>query len=444
MATEAGREPPVSGLRHRSDVVGLWAAATVSTFGTMVGHTAVPFTAILLLDASPLQIGLLSAAELAPALLVGLVAGAWADRLPRRPILIAADLGRAALLLTVPLAAVAGGLTLAQLYAVVALGGVVTVAFDVAHRAYLPSLVARDDLVEANARLSAGGAVAEAGGFAAGGWLVQWLSGPVTLLLDALSFVWSAWLLRRIGAVEPPPAPDPTAPPLGLRRAIADGVRVLAADPALRALAASNATLNAGYQVIGAVFLLFVNQELGFGPGILGVIFALGGGGALLGALLSSRLVRLGVGPVLVGALLLTAAGHGLVPLATSVGPLAIDLLVGQQLLGDAAATVYEVNATSLRQAMAPERMLGRVTAGTRVLEIGAMLVGSLLGGLLGQTVGLRPTMIVGVGLMASAAAWLWWSPLRHLPRLPPAAAFPTETPPGQTAPPRRDGEPVS
>lgn len=436
----------LTGLWRRPDFVRLWAAATVSNFGSMVGRTAIAFTAILVLDASPLQIGLLSAAELGPALVGGLVAGAWVDRLRRRPLLIAIDLARAVVLLTVPVAAVAGVLSLGQLYAVAAVGGVLAVGFEVAHRAYLPVLVGREELVEANGRLTGGAAVAEAGAFAGGGWLVEWLSGPFALLIDAGSFVWSALLIRRIGTVEPRREADLAGTGRGLGREIGEGLRVLAADPTLRALAASNATLNAGYQVTGAVFLLYVTRELGLGPGVLGMIFAVGGGGALLGAVVSGRVLRLGVGPVLVGALLLTAAGQGLAPLASSTGALAIGLLIGQQIVADAAATVYEVGGTSLRQAMASERVLGRVTAGGRVLEMGAMLVGSLAGGLLGETVGLRPTLIVGVGLMASAAGWLWWSPVRTLRGFPALRRGPAEATVDGVAAPEGDddGGPVS
>lgn len=409
-----------SGLWGHPDFVRPWAAATVSTLGSLLSRTALPFAAILVLEAGPLQVGLLTAAELAPAFLVGLVAGVWVDRLPRRPVLIGADLGRAALLATVPLAALFGALSLGQLYVVAAAGGVLTVCFDVAYRSYLPTLLDRDELMEGNAKLSASGAVAEAVAFGGGGWLVQWLTAPVAVLLDALSFLVSALFVSRIAAPEPPPTP--TAARLGIGREIGEGVRVLAAEPTLRALAASNAVLNLGYSVIGAVFLLYVTRGLGFGPGVLGLIFAVGGVGSLLGAAAAGRVAgwRIGVGPAMIAALALVAAGQGLVPLATGAGALAVALLVGQQVVADVAATVYEVTQVSLRQAITPDRLLGRVTAGTRVLEVGAMLVGSLLGGVLGETVGLRATLVAGVAVQGGAALWLWASPARGLRRLPP------------------------
>ncbi len=405
------------GLWAHPDFVRLWTAATISTFGSLLTRTALPFTAILALDASPFDLGLLAAAELVPGFAVGLVAGAWVDRLARRPILIGTDLGRAALLVTVPVAALAGVLSLGQLYVVAAVASVLTVCFDVAYQSYLPSLVRREELVEGNSKLTAAASVAEVTAFGSGGWLVQWLSGPITILLDAASFVWSALLVARIRTPKPPPAPSPEAP--NLRREIGEGLRLVAGDPVLRALAGSNAVVNFGYRVVGTVFLLYVNQELGFGPGILGLIFALGGAGSLLGALAAGRLSRFGAGPTMIAALALTGVGQGLVPLATGAGVAAVALLVLQQLVADPAATVYDINQVSLRQAITPERLLGRVNASVRVLEVGAMLLGALLGGLLGETVGVRATLVAGVAILFVAAVWLLLSPVRRLVSVP-------------------------
>ena len=411
---------PLSGLWRHPDFIRLWAAATISTFGSLVTRTALPFTAILVLDVTPFQIGLLATAELAPALLVGLVAGAWVDRLPRRPVLIATDLSRAALLVSIPIAAVADALSLAQLYGVAAAHSILTVCFDVAYQAYLPSLLQREELVEGNSKLAGSGAVAEFAAFGTAGWLVQWLSGPVAVLLDALSFLWSALLVWRIRAREPrrsPPSAAPTS--VGMRREIGEGLGVVAGHPTLRAVAAANTTLNLGYAIIGAILLLYLTRELGFAPGVLGMIFAIGGLSSLLGATVAGRLLRLGVGPVMIAGPLLAATGEGLITLATDASLVAVAFLVGQQLVTDVAATVYEVTQVSLRQAIVPDRLLGRVNASMRVLEVGAMLTGALLGGLLGQTIGLRPTLLVGVGATALAGLWLGLSPVRTLRRMP-------------------------
>ena len=407
-----------TGLWTHPDFVRLWGAATVSTFGSLVTRTALPFAAILTLDASAFDLALLAVAELVPGFAGGLVAGAWVDRLPRRPILIGADLGRAVLLATIPTAALLGVLTLGHLLVVAALGSVLTVAFDVAYLSYLPSLVRREELIEGNSKLTAAGAVAEAAAFGSGGWLVQWLTAPVAILLDAASFLWSAALVGRIRAPEPPSAPAIAAP--DLRREIADGLRATWADPTLRSLAGANVLLALGYRITGTVFLLFVNRELGFGPGVLGVIFAVGGATSLLGAVAVGRVTTvLGVGPAMVLGLALTAVGQGMIVPATGATLTVVALLVAQQLVADPAATVYDVVQTSVRQAVTPERLLGRVNASLRVLETGAMLLGALAGGLLGDRIGLRPTLALGAGTILLAAVWLALSPVLRLRATP-------------------------
>jgi hypothetical protein len=185
-------------LWRNADFVHLWGAATVSTFGSLITRTAIPFTAILLLDASAADLGALRIAELLPAFIVGLVAGAWVDRLRRRPIMIAADLGRAALLLTIPAAAIGGLLGMGQLLIVLAVVSVLGVFFDVAYQSHLPSVVANDELVEANSTLSAAASVAEAASFSVAGWLIQLFTAPFAILVDAVSFVASAGLVARM------------------------------------------------------------------------------------------------------------------------------------------------------------------------------------------------------------------------------------------------------
>lgn len=406
------------GLWRQPDFVRLWAAATVSTFGSLVTRTALPFTAILALGAGPLQIGLLTSAELGPGFLVGLVAGAWVDRLPRRPILIGSDLARAALLATIPAAALAGVLSLWQLYLVAALSSVLGVCFDVAYQSYLPSLVRREELLEGNSKLTAGGAVAEAAAFSSGGWLVQWLTGPIAMLVDAVTFLGSALLVWRIRAPEAPGAAPEHRP--GIATEVGEGVRFVAGRPLLRALAGSDAALNLGHGVTGAVFLLYVNQELGFEPGVLGLIFAVGGVGSFLGAVATGRLARFGIGPVLIGALAVAAGGQGLVPLARGAGAMAIGLLVAQQLIADPAETVYAIGQVSLRQAATPGRLLGRVNASARVLEVGATLIGALTGGVLGGGIGLRTTLVAGLAVRMIGVVWLLFSPVRGMRETPP------------------------
>lgn len=409
-----------SGLWRHRDFVRLWAAATVSTFGSLVTRTALPFVAILILDATPFDISLLVIAELGPGFAIGLVAGAWVDRLRRRPVLIVADLGRAALLLSIPIAALGGWLSLPHLLIVAAGGSLLTVIFDVAYLAYLPSLVQRADLLEANSNVTAAGAVAEAAAFSSGGWLVQWLTAPFAILVDALTFLASAWFVWRIKTSEP--VGITTAEDRQNRRIvgeITEGLRVVATNATLRALAGSTAALNVSFGIGGAVFLLYVNQEVGFDPGVLGLIFALGGVASLAGAIASARVTRFGLGRTLIAALVVTAVGQGLVPFATTTSLVAVVLLVGQQLLGDFAATIYEVNQVSLRQAITASALQGRVNASVRVLETGGTLLGALLGGIGAEAIGIRTMLIVGVAIILLGAGWLFASPVRQLMATP-------------------------
>src|SRR5215212_7981402 len=207
LLADIGARSRFDGLWRHHDFMRLWAGQTVSQFGSTITREALPYTAILVLGASPWQMGLLGAAGAAPLLLLGLFAGVWVDRVRRRPLMIAADIGRALLLLSVPIAYLLGSMRIEQLYVVAALTGVLTVFFNVAYQSALPGLVRREHLLDGTSKLGLSESVAEIGGPPLGGALVQLISGPITLLLDALSFVFSAFMLRRIQAAEPPPRP---------------------------------------------------------------------------------------------------------------------------------------------------------------------------------------------------------------------------------------------
>ncbi|MBA2597127.1 MAG: MFS transporter [Chloroflexia bacterium] len=407
------------GLWRNPKFVNLWAAATVSTYGSLVTCTALPFAAILLLDASPSAISLLRVAELLPGFVFGLVAGAWVDRLRRRPIMIATDLGRALLIVTIPLAAFLGLLGLGQLYAIAALVSVLSVFFDVAYQSYLPSLVKNEELVEANSKLSAAMSVAEASAFSSAGWLIQILTAPIAMMVDAVTFVASAGLVARI--------PDPeagaethaseTAP--SIVSDVAEGLRAIWNDPILRGMVFAGLAQNCSFGLIGTVFLLYVNQEIGFDPGILGMIFAVGGVSSFLGAMIAGRLSQFGVGSVMVASLLLASLGDAFVPLATAANIVGVIFLVAQQLVADSALTVYDINQVSLRQAIAPAHVLGRVNASVRVTEFGAVLLGTVVAGYIGETFGLRQTLWLGVALSFAGAMILLFSPVRDVQRIP-------------------------
>lgn len=413
------RNRPQAGLWRNVAFLRLWSAATISTYGSLVTRTALPFTAILLLGASPADVGVLRVAELLPGFMFGLIAGAWVDRVRRRPLMIATDLGRALLLATIPVAALIGSLGLGHLYVVAALVSVLDVMFDVAYQAYLPQVVDRHELVEANSKLSAAMSVAEASAFASGGWLVQILTAPLAILVDAVSFVASAGFVARIRAPEPQNHAAGSVSLPAVMAEIAEGLRAVWDNGLLRGMAAAGVAQSLSFGLFGTVFLLYVNQEIGFSPGVLGMVFAVGGVSSFLGALVAGRLSRYGVGLVMTATLLVAAAGQALVPLVTAASSLGLVLLIGQQLVADSALTVYDINQVSLRQAIAPERVLGRVNASMRVAEVGALLLGTMLAGYLGEAVGLRPTLWLGVVCSVVSAGALAFSPVRDVRRMP-------------------------
>lgn len=397
----------------------LWAAQTVSAYGSLITGSALRFTAVLLLKASPLQMALLEMADLLPRLLIGLAVGVWVDRVRRRPVLIAADVGRALIVALVPLAAFLGLLRMELLYVVTCLAGMFTLLFDVAHRAYVPSVVPRGQLLEANSRISATCALSEVGGFASAGWLVQLFSAPLAILIDSVTFVVSALLLGGIHVKEAPPAaPEPDA----AHSPLAEGLRTVWHHPWLRVFAESTLLFDLATRAFGTVFLIYVMRDLHFQPGVLGMIWAVGGVSSFFGASLAERVTRrVGMGNALWGGLALFACSMLLIPAAQGTGWFAIGCMVAQQ-FGDGFYVVYDVNQGSLRQAAVPSALLGRVDANLRTVSLIAMLLGSLLGGLSGQWLGARATLVLAGAGALLAALRLALSPLRAVRDLPPAA----------------------
>ena len=397
--------------RHR-DFTKLWAGQTVSIFGTMLTRIALPLTALLTLNSSPLQQGFLQAVEGGPVLLAGLFAGVWVDRLRRRPVMIGADLARAALLFSIPVAAFAGALTMAQLYIVAAAAAVFTAFFDAAYPAYLPTLVGRERIVEGNAKLAASASVAEMGGFAAAGALVQFLSGPVAMLVDAVTFVISAFSLAWIRKKESEPQPKELRES-ATREAI-QGLSVVWRDPTLRALVASSTTIRFAGGAFGAMYMLFAVRDLGLSPTAAGVIAGCGGLGSLAGSLLAEpALRRLGAKSTLIVGFAVGGAFQGLVPLAHGTAFRAGLFLLIAQIFGDALMTMAFVNDLSLRQLLVPDRLLGRVSATANVLGVVAMPVGALGGGIIGQLFSPRAALAAGALGLSLAAVWVAASPIR-------------------------------
>lgn len=399
-------------LARNGNFLKLWAGETVSLFGSQVTVLAIPLLAALTLGATPVQMSLLLAAGTAPDLLIGLFAGVWVDRLRRRPLLIAADVGRAVLLLLIPLAALLNSLHLWLLVAVAFGNGLLTTIFGIAYQSFLPAIVPRDGLVEANGRLEASSSVAGVAGPGLAGLLVQAVTAPIAIVVDALSFLVSGLCFWRIRAVEPPPV----AARAGLWREIGVGVRAVAGAPILRALACTTATFNFFDSFLLAVYVLYLTRELGLAPGVVGAIFMIGGLGGLLGATLAARLARLvGLGRTMIGAILLAACGELGIALAGGPPLVALAIVGAGEATVQGSAVIFGVNGMSLRQAVTPDRLLGRVNATMRTLRTGLVPLGALLGGFVAGRFGLRQAVIVaGLGTLL-AVLWTFFSPVRSL-----------------------------
>jgi MFS family permease len=415
------RAIPGTSLLREPDFRRFWLAGVVSALGSGVTALALPLTAVLLLGAGAMEMGVLRASATFPVLLLALVAGVWVDRLPRRPIMVGADLGRGALLAVVPLAAAVGALRIELLWAVAFAVGVLTVVFDLAATSYPPTLVPRGRLVDANATLQAGGHAVGALGPGAAGWLVQVVGAPFVVALDALSFVVSAVLLAGIRAPEGAPRPARA----GLRREIGEGVGAVWHDPVLRAMIAATTVGSGGGAVFAAVFVLYAVQEIGADPAALGLIFAGSSLAGLAGAALAGRLAaRLGVGGALVAGGALIVSGFVLV-LFVPPGPVGVVALGACQLLFGFGMSAYSVTQISLRQAITPAHLLGRVNATRRVTVFGIQPVGALVGGALGEAAGLYAPLVLAAALQVVSLAMVLASPLRTAGDTPETAPRP-------------------
>jgi predicted MFS family arabinose efflux permease len=409
------------GLWKHGDFLRLWAAHSVTQLGTQISFVAVPLVAVITLDASPAQVGVLTAIGSVPALAMGLFAGVWVDRVRRRPILVLADVGRAAVLATIPLAAFLGMLDIWRLYVVLLLVGSMTLFFDLAHRSYLPSLLQSGQLVDGNSKLEVSRSAAEISGPALAGGLAQVLTAPFTILFDALSFVLSAIFLARIRTSEPTPLSRKDQPESGgherrITREIQDGIRELAGNPTVRSLVSCTGTITFFNAAIEAVLVLYLVKVLGLSAATVGIIFSVGGVGLLVGAVLAGRIGRhVPLGIVLTGGPLIIGVADLLIPLAGGPALLVVGLLCVAQFLFGVGMPLYRVNEVSLRQVVVPARLLGRVNSGEYFVREGLIPFGALLGGLLGEAIGLRPTLAIGASGEMAALFWLLFSQVRSL-----------------------------
>ncbi len=414
------------------DFVRLWTGQAVSELGSVVTRTALPIAAVLLLGATPTQLALLLTSGSVAVLLFGLAAGAWIDRLRRRPIMIVADAVRAIALASAPAAAFLGVLRIEHLYAIVFVEAALGAAFDAAYRSYLPSLVGRARLVDGNSKLEMASAVAEIGGPGIAGGLVQVITAPFALLVDACSFVVSAVSLWLIRTPELPVVP--AADRRSIAREIGEGLRFMWRERTVRAMTAGG-MVNRFFGGFFVLYTIYALNELRLSPILLGAVVSAGGVGSLVGAAIAPRLGgRLGTGRAIVMGWTASVALGVLTPLAAGPPLIASLFLFVPQLFGDGLATAGIVNMVALRQAITPDELLGRVAATREVLYAAVAPAGAFTGAAVAEAIGIRGALAVAVAGFGLAVGIWWASPIRRVrtvPGSPASRAFPGALPAG-------------
>jgi len=407
-----------TGLWRNRDFVRLWASLTMTHFGGQITFLALPLTAAIVLNASPFEVGVLTALEALPYPIFGLFAGVLVDRAPKLPIIILADVGRGTALLAIPVCAWFGVLTMPVLYVVGFLVGLGSVTGWPAYQVFMTERVGRENLVEANAKIGIADSAAQLVGPGLAGALIQWLTAPFAIFLDAMSFFFSAWILRSI----PPAATDPPkARPRSVFREIGEGLSIVWHNRILRALAWAISLWQVFRHGFIAIVVLFGARELGFSAGTVGVLFMTAGLGSLAAAGVTERLnKRYGMGPTMLAGI--AGTGVSWVVMAAAMGPTWVMALLfgGGMFLLDLSAMIFFINYLSLRQAVSPDRLLGRVTATMISLTVASAPLGGLLGGWIAEHLGLRAAMLfVGVGALLLAPLVTWLSPLAAMRELP-------------------------
>jgi MFS family permease len=417
VTVEQSAQPPTKrgGLWHHLDFRRLWIGETVSQFGTMVSQLALPLVAILIVHASTFEVGLLTAFESLAFLIVGLPAGAWVDRMRFRSVLIVNDVARAVAIGSIPAAQAFGVLSIGQLYAVALVTGISTVFFDVAYQSYLPELVDRKLLVEGNSKLQASESVAQVAGPSVGGLLIQVLTAPYAVLVDAVSFLWSAAWVTAIKVRPPKPARKPDR---HLGREIAEGLRFVIGNRMLRSIAMCTGSANLFSSIAFAVYYVLLARELHLSAGIIGLITSTSAIGGLLGSLAATRIAtRLGQGPTIWLSILVAGPMSFVVPFVQRDWTLV--LLAVTQVVWWATVVVYNITQVSFRQGLCPPALLGRMNATMRFLVWGTMPLGGLIGGVLGSVIGVRHTLFVVAIGHCLVFLPVYLSPLRHQRELP-------------------------
>jgi MFS family permease len=407
-----------TGLWLNSDFRKLWGSLTITHFGGQITFLALPLTAAVMLNASPFEVGVLTALEALPFALLGLFAGVLVDRTRKLPLIIICDVGRAVALLAIPIAAWTGLLSMALLYTVGFLIGAFSVIGWPAYQVFMTERVGRERLVEANAKIGVSDSAAQLIGPGLAGALIQWLTAPVAILLDAFSFAFSAWMLRGI-----PPAPTdaPKALPRSVKTEIREGLAVIWHNRTLRSLVWTIGLWQVFRHGFIAIVVLYATRELAFSAGHVGVMFMVAGLGSLAAAGVVVPLnSRFGMGPTMLGGIGMTGAAWLIMGSATGPMWLASVLFGGGLFLLDLGAMIFFINYLSIRQASTPDRLLGRVTATMICLTVSTAPLGGLLFGWIAEHHGLRTAMLIaGAGALAMMPLVVFFSPLSRMRELP-------------------------
>lgn len=405
-------------ISQNADFRRLWIAQMTSQIGSQISYLALPLVAATVLAATPLQMGLLVALDALPALLIGLLAGAFVDRTEKRPVLISADLVRACSLAVIPFAWATGNLSIEFLYAVAMIIGSAALFFDSAYQALLPKLLHGDDLLAGNSAMEVSRSAGELVGPPVAGMLIQVVKAPVALLIDSFSFLASAGIIARIRHRENHAILQ--IEPETLSSGIRSGLSAIGASSPLRAIAICAGAIGLTNAMVEAISILYLIRTLGLEPGVIGLVFAIVSAGFIIGVLLPASVARrVGIGPALAIGLMLIALGDLLIPVAGSGFWFAVTAVGLGQFLFGAGFTLFNVSIVTLRQSLVPENLMGRVTSSIRTLGWGMAPIGALLGGLFAELIGMRTTLIIAALLEGGVAIVIWRSALWRIRVLP-------------------------
>jgi MFS family permease len=407
--------PPI--LRTNTNFRRYFIGQAVSLLGDQITLIALPLTAVLALHANAGQMGALLTAALVPNLLFALHAGVWVDRRGRRrQMMVWSDIGRGLLIGTIPVAYAIGHLTWAQLYVVAFLTGTLSVLFSVAYGGFFQVVVAREDYVAANSLVHGSRAFSFVAGNSIGGVMVQLLRGPYALAVDAVSFVWSALFIGRIDVAEPPGTPRAAG-------GLMSGARWIRRNPVIRAELLGVATLNLFNFMFFALFVLYATRGLGVRPASLGLVLGAASVGTVLGSFLTARISRrFGVGPTFLAGCFLFPAPLVLVPAAGGPHWLVLGFLFAAEFLSGIGLMLLDIMAGTISAATIPAPLRSRVSGAFMLVNNGVRPVGTTLGGILGSTIGVRPTLWIATLGALAGLAWMLPTPIPHLRDLPEVA----------------------